>query len=190
MTTKSRPPQIAVFGSSSTQPNEAAYGDACRLGAELARRGAVVMTGGYDGAMAACSQGAHEAGGHVVGVTVEMFERRGPVNRWVRERVHTATLFERLEYLVEHADGFVAVAGSVGTLTEVFLAWTLLGIEARRPAPLVLMGPQWHAWLELHRSPGFLPERLFQYIEVANTPEAAAERVITRIASTVVEARA
>lgn len=183
MSTTSRPPQIAVFGSSTTAAHEPAYDDARRLGAELARRGATVMTGGYDGAMAACSQGAHEADGHVVGVTVELFEGRGPVNRWVRERVHTQTLFERLEYLVERADGFVAVAGSVGTLTEVFLVWSLLGVDARRPAPLVLMGAHWHAWLELHRGEGFVPERLFAYIQIADTPQAAAEAVMAQLAT-------
>ncbi len=176
-----RPPLIAVFGSSTMQPHEPAYDDARRLGRELARRGAAVMTGGYDGAMAAASEGAHEAGGHVVGVTVEMFEGRGPVNRWVRERVHTRTIFERLEQLVHRADGFVAATGSVGTLNEVFLAWTLLGVNARQPAPLVLMGSHWHAWLEAHRAPGFLPAHLFRLIEVADTPESAAERVLARL---------
>ena len=70
--------------------------EARELGAELARRGVATMTGGYGGAMAAASRGAHEAGGHVIGVTVDLFERRGPVNPWVRERVHTPDLFERL----------------------------------------------------------------------------------------------
>lgn len=181
MTPESRRPLIAVFGSSTMQPHEPAYDDARRLGAELARHGAAVMTGGYDGAMAAVSEGAHEAGGHVVGVTVEMFEGRGPVNRWVRERVHTRTIFERLEQLVHRADGFVAVTGSVGTLNEVFLAWTLLGVSARQPAPLVLMGTHWHAWLDAHRAPGFLPAHLFDLIEVADTPQSAAERVLSRL---------
>lgn len=178
MTTESRPPLIAVFGSSTLPPDDPAYDLACRLGAELARCGAAVMTGGYDGAMAAVSKGAHEAGGHVVGVTVEMFEARGPVNPWVRERVHTPDLFQRLRFLVERADGFVAVTGSVGTLTEVFLAWTLLGVEARPAAPLILLGAHWQAWLELHRAPGFLPPHLFRWIEVVDTPELAAERVL------------
>ena len=66
------------------------------LGRLLAEGGADVVTGGYGGAMAACSRGASLAGGHVVGVTVELFERRGPANRWVAERVHTRDLFERL----------------------------------------------------------------------------------------------
>src|SRR5258708_591601 len=89
-------PLVAVFGSSAIGPQDAAWALAYDLGRELARAGAAVMTGGYHGAMEACSQGAHEAGGHVVGVTVELFERRGAVNRWVRERVHTDRLTERL----------------------------------------------------------------------------------------------
>ena len=35
-------------------------------------------------------------GVHAVdGVTVDLFEHRGPVNPWVRERVHTPDLFDR-----------------------------------------------------------------------------------------------
>src|SRR5690349_2498348 len=100
-------PLIAVFGSSTVKPQDPGWTLASDLGRELALAGADVMTGGYNGAMGACSQGAHEAGGHVIGVTVELFERRGPANRWVRERVHTRNLYERLEYLVERAAGFV-----------------------------------------------------------------------------------
>ena len=75
-------PLIAVFGSSTVQESDRAYRLAYELGRELALVGADVMTGGYSGTMEACSKGAHEAGGHVVGVTVELFEKRGPVNRW------------------------------------------------------------------------------------------------------------
>jgi predicted Rossmann-fold nucleotide-binding protein len=100
----------------------------------------------------------------------------------VRERVHTPDLFERLRHLIHAADGFVGVAGSIGTLTEIFLAWTLVSVEGREAAPIVLMGPQWHDWLRAHRGPQFVPERLHGYIEVAETPERAAEAVAAGIA--------
>src|SRR5947208_12982648 len=122
-------PLIAVFGSSTVKPSDPAWALAVDLGRELARAGATVMTGGYSGAMEACSQGAREAGGHVIGVTVELFEKRGPANRWVIERVHTPNLYDRLQYLVTNASGFVVLPGSIGTLTELFLAWTLLSVE-------------------------------------------------------------
>jgi len=177
-----RQPIVAVFGSSTVRELDDAWREAHELGAALARRGAATMSGGYGGAMAAVSRGAHEAGGHVIGVTVDLFERRGPVNPWVRERVHTPDLFERLRHLAHAPDGYVAVAGSIGTLTEVFLVWTLVSVEGRTPAPIVLMGPQWRAWLELHRGPAFIPARLHGLVEVADTPEAAAEAVMAGIA--------
>ena len=132
--------------------------------------------------MAACSQGAAEAGGHVVGVTVAIFDSRGEGNPWIRERHHTGTLFERLERLVERADGFVAVAGGVGTLNEVFLVWTLLSLGARRPAPLILMGAHWREWLDAHRPPGLLASHLFELVEVVDTPSEAAARVLAGVA--------
>ncbi|MEK7823789.1 MAG: TIGR00730 family Rossman fold protein, partial [Candidatus Eisenbacteria bacterium] len=56
-------PLIAVYGSSTVKEADAAWRLGYDLGRELARAGAGVMTGGYGGIMAACSRGAHEAGG-------------------------------------------------------------------------------------------------------------------------------
>jgi len=177
-------PLVAVFGSSVLTESDAAYAEARALGRALAAAGADVMTGGYGGAMAACSRGCAEAGGHVVGVTVELFERRGPVNPWVRERVHTPDLFERLRVICDRADGFIAVTGSIGTLTEVFLAWTLLSVSARRSAPLVLLGAHWREWLEAHRHPNLVRPDLFAFVRVAETPEDAARLVLEPVVTT------
>lgn len=169
---------VAVFGSSTILPDSPAYLEVQSLGAELAGAGLAVMTGGYGGAMEAASRGAREAGGHVIGVTVELFERRGPVNPWVNERVHTPDLYARLKHLVHEADAFVAVTGSIGTLTELFLCWTMLSVSARPHAPLVLMGEHWREWLEAHRSPGFVPGHLFRFVAIADTPQATARAVV------------
>ncbi len=176
-----RRPIAAVFGSSTLRESDPGWREAHRLGAALARAGLTTMTGGYGGAMAAASRGAHEAGGHVVGVTVDLFEARGPVNPWVHERVHTPDLFERLRHLVHAADGFVAVSGSIGTLTELFLVWTLVSADGRARAPIVLMGRAWRDWLELHRGPAFVPAHLHELVEVADSPEVAAERLASGI---------
>jgi len=171
-------PLIAVFGSSTAKEKDPAYRLAFELGRELAIAGADVMTGGYSGTMEACSRGAHEAGGHVVGVTVELFERRGGANRWVRERVHTPNLYERLHYLVEHAAGFVALPGSIGTLTEVFLTWTLLSVDGRARAPLVLLGEHWRGFLDTLHHPDMVLPHLFEYVEVGESPRDAARRAL------------
>jgi hypothetical protein len=167
-------PLIAVYGSSTVREPDAAWRLAYDLGRELATAGAGVMTGGYGGTMEACSRGAHDAGGHVVGVTVDLFEKRGPVNRWVKERVHTPDLFERLRTLVQRADGFVVVPGSIGTLTELFLTWTLLSVAGRPAAPLVLLGEHWREWLDAHRHPDIVLPHLFEHVQVATTAADAA----------------
>ena len=174
-------PLIAVFGSSTIVESDPSWRLAYQLGRELGTAGADVMTGGYGGAMAACSKGAHEAGAHVVGVTVELFEARGPANRWVKERVHTPDLFARLRKIVERADGFVALPGSIGTLTEVFLVWTLLAVGARPPGPLVLLGSHWREWLDAHRRPELVLPHLFEHVEVFEVPAEAARRVVAGV---------
>jgi uncharacterized protein (TIGR00730 family) len=166
-------PRIAVYGSSTIAPAAAEYRLARTLGAELARGGADVMTGGYSGVMEAASRGAAEAGGHVIGVTVQLLEERGPVNAWVSQRIHTPDLFERLRVLVNGADGFIAVAGHVGTLAEVFLTWTLLSAGARAEAPLVLLGDAWPAWIEAQRQAGFVSEPLMRHVALAGDVPAA-----------------
>ena len=166
-------PLIAVYGSSTVKEHEDAYRLSLELGRELARSGADVMTGGYSGAMEACSRGCHEAGGNVVGVTVDLFEARGPVNRWVKERVHTPDLYERLRQIVSRADGFIAVPGSIGTLTEVFLTWTLLSVGGRPSAPLVLLGGHWDDYLVAHRHPDLVRSELFRFVRTAGTPAEA-----------------
>jgi hypothetical protein len=173
-----RRPLIAVFGSSTARADGEAYRLALELGRELATAGADVMTGGYSGVMEACSRGAAEAGAHVVGVTVELFEPRGPANRWVKERVHTSDLFERLRTIVTRADGFVAAPGSVGTLTEIFLAWTLISVRAHAAPPIVLLGPHWARWLEAHRGPDLVLPHLFEHVRATTSPAEAVRLVL------------
>src|SRR5215831_4366333 len=122
------PSIISVFGGSSPKPDTPAYEEARALGAALAGAGFTVATGGYTGVMEGASRGAHEAGGHVIGVTCSLIEEwRGlRANVWVKEEKRFATLRERLGHLVEFCDGAVALPGGIGTLSEVALTWSLL----------------------------------------------------------------
>lgn len=174
-------PLIAVYGSSTVKESDAAWRLGYELGRELARAGAGVMTGGYGGIMAACSRGAHETGGHVVGVTVELFEQRGPVNRWVTEHIHTPDLYERLRVIVGRADGFITAPGSIGTLTEMFLTWTLLSVQGRPAAPLVLLGDHWRDYLDAHRHSELVLPHLFEHVQIAVTPAEAARLALAAV---------
>ncbi|MEO5887867.1 MAG: hypothetical protein ABIQ77_09400, partial [Anaerolineales bacterium] len=86
--------KVSVFGGSQPRADSTAYAEAQELGRLLAERGHIVLTGGYIGVMEAVSRGAHEAGGHVIGVTSEEIEAWRPIkaNSWVMEEIRTKTL--------------------------------------------------------------------------------------------------
>jgi predicted Rossmann-fold nucleotide-binding protein len=100
------------------------------------------------------------------------------VNRVVRERVHTPHLYARLEHIVERADGFVVLPGSLGTLSELFLAWTLVSVNGHAPAPVVLLGEHWERFLDALRDPDLVRPELFEYVEFTRDPSDAARRVL------------
>ncbi len=138
---------MSVFGSSSTPPNSDEWREAETLGALLAKEGYAVATGGYGGSMAAVSQGAAKAGGHVIGVTApDVFKSRSGANAHVSEEVKAPHLLERIHLLTELSAAAIALPGSLGTLTEVMVAWNLAyvapfaEVEAK---PLIAVGERW-----------------------------------------------
>jgi len=134
---------IAVFGSSSTPVDHEDYAEARLLGRLLADRGFVVSSGGYGGLMEAVSRGAKEAGGRTLGVTCGIFGGRGLANRWIDREIFTTTLFERIETVINMAEGYIGLPGGPGTLAEVSIAWNLLQRKVIPAGPLVLVGADW-----------------------------------------------
>src|SRR5712691_13337119 len=118
---------VTVFGGSRVEPDSAEYLAAQQLGRTLAERGFSVVTGGYNGIMEAVSRGAKEAGGHVIGVTVDVIARnfdRLP-NSFLDQEVRTAALLERIDRLVELGSAYVVLPGGAGTLAELGIVWNL-----------------------------------------------------------------
>ncbi len=141
---------VAVYGSASIRPGSDDWQVAYQVGRALGAAGCRVISGGYGGVMEAASQGAAEAGAHVIGVTVGLFAQRGITpNRWLTETVACETLRERLVYLVEQPDAFVALRGGIGTLSEIALAWSLLQVGELPARPFVLVGPMWRQVIEV-----------------------------------------
>jgi uncharacterized protein (TIGR00730 family) len=141
---------ISVFGGAQPQPDSPEYEAARTLGALLAQRGHTVLTGGYIGVMEAVSRGAHEAGGHVIGVTCEDIEawRKVSRNPWVKEERRKKTLLERMQALIEGCDAAIALPGGVGTLAEISLMWNLMVVETLPRRPLILVGSGWQSTLD------------------------------------------
>jgi uncharacterized protein (TIGR00730 family) len=138
---------ISVFGGSQPKEGDTAYAEAMELGRLLAGRGHTVLTGGYIGTMEAVSRGAHEAGGHVIGVTCVDIEawRAIAANRWVKEERRQKTLIERLQALIEGCEAAIVLPGGAGTLTEVALMWNLMIVESLHRRPLILVGRGWQS---------------------------------------------
>jgi uncharacterized protein (TIGR00730 family) len=139
--------RVSVFGGSGPKEGEAAYAEAVVLGRLLAERGHTVLTGGYIGTMEAVSRGAHEAGGHVIGVTCAEIERWRPIgaNRWVKEELRKETLMERIHALIHESDAALALPGGIGTLAEIALTWNLMAVESLHRRPLILIGGGWQS---------------------------------------------
>jgi uncharacterized protein (TIGR00730 family) len=136
---------ITVFGGAQPKEGTPAYEEAQLLGSLLAQRGHAVLTGGYMGTMEAVSRGAHEAGGHVIGVTCSDIEewRGSRANTFVKEERKKKTLLERLDALFQGCDAAIALPGGPGTLTEISLMWNLMIIQSLPKKPLILIGQGW-----------------------------------------------
>ena len=172
---------ITVFGGAQPQPATPAYEEAYRLGKILAEAGHTVLTGGYMGTMEAVSQGAAEAGGHVIGVTCEEIEnwRKTGANAWVKEERRTKTLMERLEALITGCDAAIALPGGPGTLTEIALMWNLMIVESLRRRPLVLVGDGWQSVFDqfFHSFSTYMPRNPDKELWFAEDVETAAKMI-------------
>lgn len=166
--------RVTVFGSARSQPGTAEYQTAERLGRLLAARGMVVVSGGYGGLMAAVSQGAREAGGHVVGVTLVPWRERLQANPYLSEEVAAESLFRRLEVLVE-SDALIALEGGAGTLAEVALAWNLRQMQLKPRTPLVLVGAAWAELVDAFARQLMIDERDLSLLTVVDSVDAAVD---------------
>jgi hypothetical protein len=111
-------PYVAVVGAG--RPSEAQASAAEEVGRGLAQAGAVVVTGGGQGVMAAASRGAAQAGGLVVGILPG--KDRAAANQWVAVALATGLGELRNGLIVRSVDAVLAVGGAYGTLSEIALA--------------------------------------------------------------------
>jgi uncharacterized protein (TIGR00730 family) len=174
---------VSVFGSSAPRTGTADYEAAKTVGRLLARAGITVQTGGYSGVMAAASQGAREAEGHVIGVTSTQIEqfRPMPANQWVVEEIKCHTLRERLLYLVDHCDGAIVMPGGIGTLSELALIWSFVQVGELPPRPIVVVGGLWQRTLAAFIDEAYVTPAHRTLITVARTANEAVSLMVARL---------
>ncbi len=142
------PPAVSVFGSSRATPDSPEYDLALRLGADLARAGYAVITGGGPGVMEAANRGATEAGGLSVGLGIELPYEQG-MNEWVDIGIDFRYFFARKTMFVKYSMAFCVLPGGYGTMDEFFEALTLVQTGKVTRFPVVLLGTDyWRGLLD------------------------------------------
>jgi uncharacterized protein (TIGR00730 family) len=124
MTEAGKLASICVFcGSSNGRRPEYAEA-AVALGKEIARRGQRLVYGGGDvGTMGTLARSVLESGGAVTGIIPKrLYELVDHVE--LTELVVAADMHERKAKMYERSDAFIALPGGIGTLDELFEAWT------------------------------------------------------------------
>jgi len=121
--------QIGIFTTYDQVPDAVAE-KARALGRALAERKCAVLTGGSGGLMNVISEAVVKAGGLTVGIMAREAEGLGTDSEWHNPyntvRILTGQTFTmRSAMLVRSSDAAIALAGGVGTLTEVSIAYNL-----------------------------------------------------------------
>jgi uncharacterized protein (TIGR00730 family) len=132
-------PCVTVFGSARFPETHPYYQIGRHVGAELARAGFTVMTGGGPGIMEAANRGAKEAGGRSIGCNIVLPVEQLP-NRYVDKWITFQHFFVRKVMLVKYSYAFIALPGGFGTMDEIFETVTLIQTAKIQEFPLVLMG--------------------------------------------------
>lgn len=132
-------PAISVFGSARTAPDDPHYKMGREVGAQLAKRGYAVITGGGPGAMEAGNRGAQEAGGQSIGLNIVLPMEQDP-NPYQDVELHFNYFFARKVCFARYALGYVVLPGGFGTMDEFFEALTLIQTRKIKDFPIVLMG--------------------------------------------------
>jgi uncharacterized protein (TIGR00730 family) len=171
---------INVFGSSMPQPGSADYENARTIGRLLAEAGFTVQTGGYSGIMAAASQGANEAGGHVIGITSVQIEQFRPIpaNPWVKEEIKKQALRERLLYLVDSCHGAIVMPGGIGTLSEMALIWSFVQTGELSPRPIITVGGLWQRTLAAFIDEQYVRPAYRELITIVRTANEAVKKMV------------
>lgn len=174
--------RITVFGGSRCNAESLEYQEAVKLGRLLAEAGFDVCSGGYAGIMEAVSHGAHQAAGHVIGMTMMQFT--GTPNSYVKTVVPNKDFYSRLERLILESDGYIALRGGMGTVTEISLVWNKLTTRVMPPKPLILLGDCWPKVIEAFCQQLVVSEQDLSHLSFAATAEEAIAILVYRIQDT------
>ncbi|MBG6100477.1 TIGR00730 family Rossman fold protein [Micromonospora vinacea] len=130
---------ICVFCASSRTLDQRWLDLAAETGAELARRGhTLVSGGGCVGMMGALADGARSAGGRTIGVIPQSLVDLEVADLASDELLVTDSMASRKTLMIDKSDAFLTLPGGLGTLDELFEVWTTATL-ALHAKPMVLI---------------------------------------------------
>jgi uncharacterized protein (TIGR00730 family) len=174
--------RLAVYcgSASGSQP---AFAEATRATAtEMVSRGVdLVYGGGRLGLMGLIADSVLQAGGSVYGVIPQALVDIEVAHVGLTELFTVANMHERKAKMTDLADAFLALPGGVGTLDELFEAWSwnALGYH-KKPFCLLNVDGFWDGMIEFvdHATQcGFLSKSRRGQLLVAETPGEALEKL-------------
>ncbi|MGQ0625923.1 MAG: TIGR00730 family Rossman fold protein [Sporichthyaceae bacterium] len=132
---------ICVFCSSS-EAIPARYVElGAEVGAELARRGhALVSGGGAISMMGSLARGARAGGAHTTGVIPEALLTREVADHGADELIVTADMRARKHEMDARSEAFLVLPGGIGTLEELLEIWVSRTL-AMHERPVVVLDP-------------------------------------------------
>ena len=172
--------RLAVY-CGSAPGNDALFADTTRATASvMVSRGVdLVYGGGRLGLMGLIADSVLELGGKVYGVIPAALVDLEVAHTGVTELFHVANMHERKAKMTDLADAFLALPGGIGTLDELFEAWSwnVLGYHAK-PFCLLNVGGFWDGLIQFidHATDsGFLSASRRNQLLIAASPEEALE---------------
>jgi uncharacterized protein (TIGR00730 family) len=153
---------------------------ATELGEAIADRGwTLVWGGGHVSAMGAVASAARAHGGRTVGVIPQQLMRRELADTNADELTVTDTMLERKQIMEDRSDAFIVLPGGVGTLDELFEAWTT-GYLGMHRKPVVMLDPWGHyeglwIWLNGLLDSGYISQVAMDRLVLVDKVGAAVE---------------
>ncbi|MFA1544963.1 TIGR00730 family Rossman fold protein [Actinomadura chokoriensis] len=137
----SKPLAVCVFCSSSGKIDRRYTDLAAEVGAELARRGHSLVSGGAQvSCMGAVARAARAGGARTVGVIPEGLVSVEISDEDNDELIITSDMRARKGEMDRRSDAFLILPGGIGTLEELFEVWTAR-VLAMHEKPVVILDP-------------------------------------------------
>ena len=139
---------VSIFGSSRVKPNNKYYKLTEEAAYLLAKEGYAIITGSGPAIMEAANKGAKRAGGHSVGLNIQIPHEQKS-NKYVDTLLDFRYFFVRKVMFVKYAKAFVIMPGGYGTLDEFTEAINLIQTERIDKFPVILFGSEyWKGMLD------------------------------------------